>query len=150
MSCVDLPSTNLSSLFVDMEVDDLAKFMFLENINNAVIELSLGGVESNKDLFCFLVDLLCKGLVLSYGFDNRVEIDNLTFQDFQKIQQKIGCAGIQVHLEVKENTEGDIAGVNMYEIDRIDDNAPLYDFTLKLTSVNNIYHIKFSLSHKVI
>lgn len=133
---------------VEMEIDDFAEFMFCRNINNAILDLSLGGVENNKDLFCFFVDLLCKGLVLLFGKENRVEIENLTMEDFKIVQEKMGCAGIDVHLQVKENI-GDIPGINMYEVTNMSDDAPLETFSLKLTSINLIYNIYFNLSHKI-
>ena len=148
MTCSDnLPQT---ALYVDMEVDDFAQFVFLRNVNDAAIELSLGGVENNKDLFCFMVDLLCKGLVLMFGSDNRVEVESLTLDDFGRLKKKLACAGINVHLSVTQNSESDIIGINMHELNDIPDESPLSDFTLKLTSITFIYHIKFSLCHKVI
>ena len=41
---------------IDVEVDELSDFIFLKNTNDAIIELELGGIENNKDLFCFLLD----------------------------------------------------------------------------------------------
>ena len=150
MSCSDHMLLPQNPLYVDMEVDDFAKFVFLRNVNDAVIELSLGGVESNKDLFCFLVDLLCKGLVLVFGSNNRVELESMNLCDFELIERKLACAGIKVHLTVLENSDGDIAGINMHELNDIPDDSPLPDFTLKLTSSTYIYHIRFTLGHKVV
>ena len=50
---------------VDMEIDDLASFLFTKNINNITTELSLGGIADNKDLFFFCLDLF--GLALGHG-----------------------------------------------------------------------------------
>lgn len=136
-------------LYVDMEVDDFSTFLFTKNINNAIIELSLGGVENNKDLFMFLVDLVCKGLVLLFGEENRVELDNVTLEDFNMIRKKLACAGIHIDLLVEPN-DGDIPGINLYELDNIPDNSPLEHFRFKITSISFIYNIGFKLIHRVL
>lgn len=138
-----------NTLFVDMEVDELANFIFVKNVNNAIIELSLGGVENNKDLFCFFVDLLCKGLVLLFGNGNKVSVDQLTLDDFEKIKKKLACAGIRAMLECTENN-GDIVGVNLYELEKHADDDPLESFMLKLTSDTMVYKVMFSLSQNVL
>lgn len=147
MSHNDRISDNM--LYVDMEVDDFATFLFKKNINNAIIDLSLGGVENNKDLFLFLVDLVCKGLVLLFGEENRVELDNVTLEDFNSIKGKLSCAGIYVDLIVEQN-DGDIPGINLHEIEHIPDDLPLKSFRFKITSIFFIYTIGFKLIHKVL
>ncbi len=137
-----------SMLYVDMEIDDFATFLFKRNVNNAIIELSLGGVENNKDLFLFLVDLVCKGLVLLFGEDNRVELDAVTLDDFKLIAKKLYCAGISVDLEVETN-EGDLPGINLYEIENKPDDLPLSEFKFKITSVSFTYKLGFALVHRV-
>ncbi len=138
-----------SMLYVDMEVDDFATFLFKRNINNAIVELSLGGVENNKDLFLFLVDLVCKGLVLLFGEENRVELDNVTSDDFNMIRKKLSCAGINVDLMVEIN-DGDIPGINLYEIENIAEDTPLEQFKFKITSISYVYTLRFKLVHKVL
>ena len=137
-------------LYIDMEVDDLAVFMFKKNVNNAVIELSIGGVEHNKDLFCFMVDLLCKGLVYMFGDENKVELESLTLDDFGKIKDKMRCAGIDVFLDVQANVFGDMPGINTHELENISDNAPLSDYKFKVTSLSHVYQISFNLIHKTL
>lgn len=136
-------------LYVDMEVDDFATFVFKRNINNAIIDLSIGGVEHNKDFFLFLVDLVCKGLVLLFGENNRVELDNITLDDFNSIRKKLLCAGIDVDLKVEVN-DGDIPGINLYEIENIPNDVSLDQFRFKITSVSFIYDMGFRLIHKVL
>jgi hypothetical protein len=137
-------------LYVDMEVDDLSRFIFKDNINDAIIELSLGGVENNKDLFCFFVDLLCKGLILTFGEESsRLDLDKLTLEDFKKIQHKMSLAGINVILHLKENTNHEPSSVNIKEIEHIPDESPLSDFIFRVTSPLFIYRIQFEIVHRV-
>lgn len=133
-----------------MYVDDLAKFMFKDNINNTIIELSLGGVENNKDLFCFFVDLLCKGLVILYGKDSRVEIDELNMNDFTIVKNKMRLAGIDVLLDAQPNIDRKASGINILDIiETTNDNANLEDFSFKVTCTQMIYRIKFALIHAI-
>jgi hypothetical protein len=136
-----------SCLYVDMEVDDFAIFVFEKNINNALIDLSLGGVENNKDLFFFLVDLMCKGLVILFGNNKKLELDTITSNDFGFIKSKLALAGIKIMLNVIENIENIPSNVNIRELDYYPDDIPLNEFTFKVTTMDLIYEITFELSH---
>jgi hypothetical protein len=136
-----------SCLYVDMEVDDFATFVFKTNINNALIDLSLGGVENNKDLFYFLVDLTCKGLVMLFGSDKKLELDLITSDDFELIKSKMALAGIVTKLNIINNIENIPSNVNIRELDHYPDDIPLNEFTFKVTTLNLIYKISYELSH---
>lgn len=136
-------------LYVDIEVDDLATFIFIKNKNNAIIELSLGGVENNKDLFYFLIDLLCKGLILLFGNNNRVDLEYISLDDFKIMQAKIELAGIETVLDIEMNTNNIISGVNIRDIELMNDNSKLEDFIFKVIDKKLIYHINFKLIHKI-
>lgn len=141
--------SNSSRLLIDMEVDQLIDFMFVKNINNAIIELSLEGIENNKDLLCFFIDTMCKGLVILFGENNRLELDNdrITADDFELIRKKMALAGIAINLSVTENIDNIPAHVNIRELDNYPDNLELGDFTFNVVTINNIYSIKFELIH---
>jgi hypothetical protein len=128
-----------------MEVDDFADFMFAKNINNAQIELSLGGVENNKDLFCFFVDLMCKGLVILFGKDNRIELEQLTIDDFNTAKKKMGLAGIEVILNITPNAENLPVSLNIREIEMFPDNAPIDTYFFKVVGLTMVYEIRFRL-----
>ena len=132
---------------IDIEVDQLSDFIFLENKNNSLIELELGGIENNKDLFCFMLDLFCKGLVKVYGHDNQVEVDNLTIDDFLFIKKKMECAGIRVVLDVKPNDMLLPLGVNSSQIKSMPDNLKLDEYRFTVVSNINILCIYFELFH---
>lgn len=143
---------------VELEIDELANFMFKRNENNVVLELSLGGIENNKDLFYFILDLFCKGLVLMFGDGtNSVDVDTITYDNFLSIKEKMLCAGIQVNMEYYPN---DIplnnenlskrAVINTDEINEAEDNKPLNEYVFKLYSLKNQYIISFSLVHRVL
>lgn len=132
---------------IDVEVDELSDFIFLKNKNDAIIELELGGVENNKDLFCFLLDLFCKGLVKVYGVNNQVEIDNLQMSDFMFLKKKLECAGIRIILDVKPNTEELPLGVNSTQIKNLPDNLQLGEYRFMVVSKLHIINIHYELFH---
>lgn len=136
---------------VDMHVDDLATFMFLKNKNNAIVELSLGGIENNKDLFFFCLDLLCKGLVLLYGENGRVDVEILTLDSFKLIEKKMALAGIHVKLHIEsiaiDPTEECVNAINLDDINLQSDNELLTDYVFKMKMDSIIYNIAFELVH---
>lgn len=158
-------------LNVDMHIDNLAHFMFIRNINNALVELSLGGIENNKDLFYFCLDLFCKGLVLLFGKDGKVSIDSLILDDFIQVKRKMALAGIDVKLDIykipkdsDDNESNNVApalvnappdvpearnAINIPEIESIHDNLELKEFVFRLKMDRVIYNISFELKHNL-
>lgn len=142
---------------VELEIDELANFMFKRNSNNAILELSLGGIENNKDLFYFILDLFCKGLVLMFGNGtNSVDVDTITYDNFLSIKEKMLCAGIQVNMEYYPNdipsNDGNTTRtiINTDEINESSDNKPLNEYVFKLFSIKNQYIISFALVHRIL
>lgn len=140
---------------VNMEVNDLAEFMFLKNENNVVLELSLGGIENNKDLFCFLLDIFCKGLVLMFGNGTKsVNIEDITLDNFTKIKEKMLCAGININLQMFPSDIIDDTGVapqaqlNLDEINMADDNIQIQEYEFKVMNATTTYVISFNLVHR--
>ena len=133
-------------MHVNMHIDNFADFMFLKNTQDAIIDLSLGGIESSKDLFCFLVDLLCKGLVLLFGSNGSVELESITENDFELVVKKMSNAGIKVMIEVKPNHTGRSLGIVFDE----QANFPkLEEYFMDIIANDRIYHIRFELIHQI-
>jgi hypothetical protein len=160
------------NLFVDMQINDLANFLFTENINDAIIELSLGGIENNKDLFFFCLDLFCKGLVLLFGTNGKVEVDILDAEKFTIIKKRMRLAGINILLNIEKiptlennntttlsliddlvSSPPDLVeaktAINMTELDLEYDHKPLNEYIFKLKMENFIYNINFELIHQI-
>lgn len=175
MSCTKSKSVDS---YVEMHINDLADFMFVKNKNNSLIELELNGVEDNKDLFFFLVDLFCKGLVLLFGTNNKVEISDLSMEDFNNVKQKMALAGVDVNLHIVEleDTEDDNADdktedaaadnsiedtdapddiepvnkyVNFNDLEKEPNNKPLSDYVFKLKQQKMVYNIYFKLTQNI-
>jgi hypothetical protein len=160
----------VTKLNVDMHINDLASFMFIKNKNNAIIELSLGGIQNNKDLFFFCLDLFCKGLVHLFGDNGKVHVDQLTMEQFAIVKQKMSLAGIDVilniirlpkdiHVEYETNLDSDVSppdikehptAINISEIDsELDSNKPMSEYIFKLKMHDIVYNINFQLVHRV-
>ena len=140
---------------VEVHIDELASFVFLRNVNNAILDLSLGGIENNKDFFFFCLDLFCKGLVLMVGNGISVTLEDLTMDDFVKIKTKMLCAGIEPLLEIFPS---DVANceeltvknkLNLDEILLMDDNTPLHGFLFRISNQTSTFVISFKLIHNI-
>jgi hypothetical protein len=144
---------------VDMHIDDLANFMFLENKNNVTIDLSLGGVQNNKDFFFFCLDLFCKGLVLMFGNGTKaVCVEELSFENFTLVKKRMECAGIMVFLnlipaDIESDDASDTANaklsLNLEELEKETDDKPLESYEFRLKNDTLLYLVSFKLIHNM-
>lgn len=136
-------------LDVEMEIEDFAEFMFVKNIDNIPLEVSMGGLENNKDMYYFCLDLFCKGLVLLFSKDGKsVAVEELSLDDFERVKKKMSCAGINVALQVLPITEHDLNDgslTNLKEIDQQGDNEPLENYKFILNTNPYKYIVSFSI-----
>lgn len=134
---------------VSIKIDDLAELIFMKNKTNTKIELQLGGIRNNKDLFCFIVDLLCKGLVYMYANGgNQVILDNLTMQEFSLIALRMAAAGIKITLHVDNNNHNVAPCVFMGDdFDSLPENQPLEEYQFKIVTPIRMYTMMFELIH---
>lgn len=149
----------MNTLNVEMHINDLADFMFVKNVNDAIIGLQMDGIEDNKDLFYFCLDLFCKGLVLMYGNGNSVNVDEISMEQFTSIQKKMKNAGILVHLSVFEdiddndnssdsdNGDHDKASVNIDHIESLPNTLPINEYMFVLRNGTHVYRVTFDLVH---
>lgn len=142
----------------ELEVDDFAKFIFLRNESNKHIALSLSGIDTTKDLFCFCLDMLCKGIVLLFGGDvKRVAVQDLSYENFEVVCDKMKCLGIKCRLETFEAEETlestlDLWVQNVLNIQRIqnsDENKNLTEYNFDIQTKETLYRITFDILHNV-
>jgi hypothetical protein len=136
-------------LNIDMNINDFAEFMFKKNVNNAEIYLELGGIEDNKDLFYFCLDLFCKGLIYMFGENGKVNIELITHEQFYQVKQKMLLAGIIVNLTYQDITNNldQNTVINLDEIEKDENNLNLKDYEFTITTDKLIYKINFDLTH---
>lgn len=135
---------------VETSLHELVNFMFIENKHNSKIYLDLpsgeDGIRDNHDMFTFLLDLLCKGLVTLYGdSDKKIALDNLTSDQMAYVTKKLLNAGVKLHVTTKELI--DIPGNSVLVRPGIFKEAgnDLIDYSLRLVSKNTEYTLKFEL-----
>jgi hypothetical protein len=136
-------------LQVEMKIDDLAKFVYIENVNNARIDLNIHGLQDVKDLFCFCIDMMCKGLVHICSKTTKavsIDLDSITNEQFSNVANKLSCTGIIVKLVVESNDTGMAPSVTMG--DEFNDVSPpllLKDYSFFITTIKNMYIINFDI-----
>jgi hypothetical protein len=84
---------------LNMSMHDTIEFIFSKNTNNEPVLLSLQQLNGDFDLFLFLIDVLCKGFILLYGENGRLNVDNLTNDQIIYVKQKLKNTGIELVLE---------------------------------------------------
>lgn len=148
---------------VELHVDDLAEFVFRRNVNNVPLELSLGGIENNKDLFFFCLDLFCKGLVLTRGDGQTVNLEDISMEDFTTIKTKMVCAGIEPTLQVFPSDVDTVSEIdldengnqikrnklNIDELNAMDDSSPIESFLFRVTNIDMTYVVSFKIVHNI-
>lgn len=141
------------NVHVSMGINDFADFVFTKNYENKHIELNIGGLDDTKDLFCFCLDLMCKGLVLLFGKDNRVFVHELSADQFQIMREKLRCVGIDCLLsitpvELPPDQMVDLWAQNYLNMQRIRESVNsdrLEDYHFNLQTLDSIYKIKFQI-----
>ncbi len=141
-------------LEVEIGVDDLPELIFVRNVNNALLSLSLPQLENSKDFFFFCFDLFCKGLIYLFGHgQNSVCLQELKVDDFVKINQKLRLAGIDVILETAPpdvDVQKNELFVNLKELKEAEDNMPLENYKFIMKCVDFTYTIYFKLFHNMV
>lgn len=132
-----------------VSVDDLAEFIFIANKNNNKLEIDFSSLGNGKELFLFLIDLMCKGLVLLYGSGNRLELDMVSQEQFHIIASKFKPAGITVALTTTSNDQSMASNIELLpDFNTMSTEFPIDKMRLKITSAQAVYIIQFLLTHE--
>lgn len=136
---------------LEISIDYLADLMFRNNPNDIRLALAIPELENTKDLFFFLLDLFCKGLVLLFGeVENRtmrVHLETLSVDQLNLVKKKMANAGVRLHLELKPNTRNLPSGSTNLKMlmDATQNQDPLESYSTFFTSADYEYHISFEL-----
>lgn len=136
-----------------LDIDTFARFLFVEHDAETPISLELpSNIHTGKDMFCFCMDLLCKGLVLLYGTGNRVCVDALTSEQFNGLNKRLGLMGVRCDLAVTPLQ----SPMDMQEIVRrvgmlydMPDNLDVSAYSFQIASRDALFEIRFALFHNV-
>ncbi len=95
----------MAAMGVGVGLKDLAELIFIANKNDAVIEITFGQLEGPKELFFFLLHLLCKGIVLISGNGSfgSVTLDDMPISVLQSACRKLENIGVRCSI-VHEST----------------------------------------------
>lgn len=99
-------SSRVSSVDAEtVDIHRLARYLFVENVvRKAPCVISLDEADSPAELFCFCMDLLCKGITLMFGdAGGAVCLGNLTEAQFQEVCACIEAAGIRCKWTMEED-----------------------------------------------
>lgn len=161
----------MSNKYIEVGINELAYFIFKNNIDNARIELDLDGIHNMKDMFFFCYDLFCKGLVILFGTENTVNINKISKEQFNIVSERLEYAGIKTKLiisdidktnnDINENYNDNLVKdlnetilypyVNIKDIeDNLNVNLELHEYIFEIYLTSNLhYRISFELFHKV-
>lgn len=142
---------------VELDVNNFSEFLFQKNHNDAQVYIELDGIEDTKDMFFFCLDLFCKGLVQLYGKESRVNLDDLTIENFNVIKKKLMNAGILVNLNIyvpreEENTPENTTqppSINIDHIQSLPNNLKLSEYIFNINTPTIVYSVNFELVHNV-
>lgn len=136
---------------MDLPADYVPHLIFKHNVHNRPIDLTIPDLTSSKDLFMYLVDLLCKGLVCLYGRAENgksvLMLDDLTLEQLEVVKQKLACAGISLHIQIKpkENPHTPCC-INLPELNAFPETlTDLNVFRLVIVSIQFMYEVRFEL-----
>lgn len=134
-------------LNVQVTADEAVELLFVDNVNDARVYLSLDGIDGVRDLFYFMFDLTLKGLVRLYGDGGRrLCLDQVTQEQFAVVAAKLRNAGIVCCLSV--SPRADAPASPAIDIDNADvvDPAPLSAYSVTIRTRTHDMHITYELS----
>jgi hypothetical protein len=148
---------------VEMSVNYLANFIFLENTKDIKITLQSDEFDNAKDMFFFILDLYFKGMVLLYGkkndnFSSSVILNELSLEQIDFIKDKLKNAHIKLNFDYYHYTnieEGNLDILEKYKksnmtlLTSFADNLNIKEYIFKLSMGEYIYFINFEILHFV-
>ena len=124
---------------LNIDPKNIAAFLF-ENTSDKIIQLTLGGIETTYELFCFCTTLLIQGIVLYCG--NNVDIDTITEEVIEKAILKMANAGIRVRIASYKKAEGQASAIMLASRKII---TTVNDYILLIHSQGTTYEVNFDV-----
>ena len=142
---------------INIEVDELAEYIFKTNQCNQIY-INVRCLKSTKELFFFLFDIFCKGIVLLYGKNKKTLLNNLQLYQFEEIKEKLRYAHIKLNLEIynkdtailldmmkEANNEKMIIQQSIDDIINMNDNEDLSKYVFKIFMNESLFCIHFEI-----
>ena len=140
---------------LSLGIDDLARYVFVQHEGKQRIDLEVtSGIENNKHMFCFCMDLLCKGLILMFGGGaTSLEVNGIQMDQFQQVNDKLHLMGINCTLTIVP-LEQPLSPPEVMETLQKFHDAPdtlrLEDYVFQLIANDSRYEIRFNLFHNTV
>jgi hypothetical protein len=104
----------------DMRIEQLAQVMFVANVDDKRITLSMPSLSCTHSLFLFCVDLLMRGLLLTFEAAGAspvpVPVHEVSQEQFDVVSRKMLCAGICMTKISEGGIDMARASVNLGEV----------------------------------
>jgi hypothetical protein len=134
---------------MNVKCDYLPILLFKHNINNAKIDITIPELRNAKELFLFLLDLLCKGLVYMFGAiehgKSSVLLDDITMEQLEFAKQKMKCGGVLLNVKTIPNQTNLPCATNMGKLLEQSDDSPLSSYSLDIVTKSFIFIVSFDL-----
>jgi hypothetical protein len=135
-----LCNPNKRRISASISVDDLAKFVFLENVHDAEIELSLNGIPDAYGLFNFFISLLSQG-ILMLSHTNSIDIESITPEIFATVMKKMHNAHIKLNVHVRPKE----APISTVQYVVMANNKLVSDYAMHIHAKDSMFIISFDL-----
>lgn len=96
---------------METTIERLPSLLFVENRDDVKLALTFErGVDSARDMFLLLVDLMSKGIVLLFGNGgSSVSLNTLSGEDVGLIARKFMNAGVRMAVETEPLSDAELA-----------------------------------------
>jgi hypothetical protein len=146
---------------LNIDVSEVAKYIFEIN-DDKEIYLNVKSIKTTRDLFFFLFDIFCKGIIILYGENNKMKLNDLQPTQFDEIKHKLKFAHIKLNMEMfdkqtavlidlipegDESNEKNIIQKSIDDIMLMNDNEELNTYVFKLFMNENLFCINFDIIH---
>jgi hypothetical protein len=146
---------------MNIDVTEVAKYIFKINTDKEIF-LNVNSIKTSRDLFFFLFDIFCKGLIILYGEDNKMRLNDLHPEQFEVIKDKLKYAHIKLNMEMYDKDtailldllpdddsydEKKIIQKSIDDIMLMTENEELSSYIFKLYMNDNLFCINFDVIH---
>lgn len=148
--------------YLNINVNELANYIFKINTDKELY-ININSLKTKKELFFFLFDIFCKGIILMYGKNNKMKLNNLELYQFEEIKTKLKYAHISLNLIIydketaqildliplndQEIKEKNIIQNSIDNIVKMSDNENLKNYIFHLYMNDNLFCINFDILH---
>ena len=144
---------------LNIDVSEVAKYIFKINTDKEII-LNVKSIKTSRDLFFFLFDIFCKGIIILYGENNKMKLNDLQPYQFDEIKDKLKYAHIKLNMEMfdkdtailldllsEQIDEKNIIQKSIDDIMLMGDNEELDKYIFNLYMNETLFCINFNIIH---